>query len=78
MFGNQSFHPVDLIRGQPVAPCKSYWVKPVLGLAIVTFDVDMGRLVAIASVEEQSVGAASKYGGHVAILRLQAGRANMH
>ena len=69
VFNDQFFDLVEFVCGKSVAAREAHRIKPELGLTVVPFDMNMWRLVSIASVEEQSVRAASEYRGRLSMLR---------
>jgi hypothetical protein len=55
---------IDLFPAEPVAPLQPHRIEPELCFAIVALDVNMGRLVPITCVEEETEGSTSEYGWH--------------
>src|SRR5689334_22212936 len=70
MFFDQIPEPIDLFSFEPSAALQADRIEPEFSFAIVAFDVDMGRLVPIARVEEKAERSYSEYGRHVPILHL--------
>ena len=67
---------VDLICSKAMTVLQPNRVEPELRLAVVPFDVQVRRLVSIARIKEESVGASSKYGRHYCIIPPGAGLSN--
>ena len=55
----ESLDSVDFSPAEAVTSRESHRSQPELGLAVITFDVDMRRFATIPRIEEHSVGAAS-------------------
>jgi hypothetical protein len=59
--------PGDLISTEPTTLLKPDGIEPELGRVILPLNMNMGRLMAITCVKEESVGASSQYSGHWAV-----------
>jgi hypothetical protein len=64
VFFDQPLYPVNLCSAEPTTTLKPGGIDPKFGLVIVTLNMDMGRLIAVTCVEEESVRANSQYSWH--------------
>lgn len=62
-------NPVDLLSAETMAPLQPNRVEPEFRLAIVALDVNMRRLAAVPSVEEEPERPATEDSWHAAMLR---------
>jgi hypothetical protein len=64
VFAHEPLDSVDLDSRETAAALQSDRIEPEFGHIIVAFDMDVGRFVSIASVEEESVWANTQNGRH--------------
>ena len=73
---DKSLDLVDPVCSKAMAPLQPDRIEPEFRLAVVSFDMHVRRLVSVASVEEETIGATSEYGWHCFILPSQTGPGN--
>ena len=64
MMFDQSLHPGELSAAEPSAALQANWFQAILRDVVVSLDVNVGGLVAVARVEVKPVRAFTQYGGH--------------
>jgi len=64
VFFNEPLYPVNLCSAEPTTALKPGGIDPKFGLVIVTLNMDMGWLIAVTCVKEESVRANSQNSGH--------------
>jgi hypothetical protein len=57
IFPAEPLDAADLLPTETTAPLKPHRIEPEFGCLIVAFDMDVGRLLAITRIEEETVGA---------------------
>jgi hypothetical protein len=65
---NQIPNPINLLPAETSAPLQTNGLKPELGFAFVSLDMDVRRLSSIAGVEEKAEWSHSQHGRHAAML----------
>jgi hypothetical protein len=63
VFLDEPLNPVDLSSAEPTTTLKPGGIDPKFGLVIVALNMDMGWLIAVTCVKEESVRANSQYSG---------------
>jgi len=57
MFLNQFLNPVNLGTVEPLVALKPDWLKPKLSFIVIPLNMDVGWLIPIACIAEESIGA---------------------
>ena len=60
----EPLYPVDLISPEPASMLQSDGIELEFGCIILTLDMNVGWLLAITCIEEESVGADSQHSWH--------------
>ncbi len=61
---NQFGQFVQLVGSKAIITSQGKWLEPELGLFIITFHMDVGRLSGLAGVEMKAIGSKAENGGH--------------
>jgi hypothetical protein len=61
---DEPLYAVDLISPEPVTMLQSKRIEPEFGCIILTLDMNVGWLLAITCIKEESVGTNSQYSWH--------------
>jgi hypothetical protein len=69
MFLDQFANPVDFLAPEAPASLQPYGVKPELRLAIITFNMDVGRFTAITGVKEEPEWPCEEDSRHARMIR---------
>jgi hypothetical protein len=64
VFLDEPLYAVDLISPESVAMLQSDGIEPEFGCIILTLDMNVGWLLAITCIKEESVGTDSQYSWH--------------
>jgi len=60
---------VDFLPAKPVTVLQADRFQPELGLAVIAFNMNMRRFVAVTGIEEKSIRTALEYSRHCTMLR---------
>jgi hypothetical protein len=64
VFLDEPLYAVDLISPEPAAILQSDGIEPEFGCVVLTLDMNMGWLLAITCINEESIGTDSQHSWH--------------